>query len=317
MKRGATKVGLVVSGNDSAAVLAGIDRAEQLGIPSAWLPTGGAGLDALTLLAGAAVGNERIMLGTSVVPTFPRHPVAMAQQVQVLAQLAPDRFRLGIGPGHGHIIEHIFGMRFREPLGHLGEYLHVLKKLLQEGTVDFEGRYYTAHARIPSPVEVPIMASALQPKSFELCGAEADGAISWVCPAQYLRDVAFPAMVAGAERAGRPVPPLIAHAPVCVHHDIDEVRAAVREQFATPKLLFGQRMFAAAGFPEASSGEWSDPMIDATTLYGDEADVAEKIKEIFASGATEILASPVPVGSDQAASLERTLRLLGQVASSM
>ena len=317
MKTGPRRIGLVVAGTDSSAILAGIDRAEELGIQAAWLPTGGAGLDALTLFAAAAVRTGGIVLGTSVVPTFPRHPVAMAQQVQVLAQLAPGRFRLGIGPGHAHIIEGIFGIQFREPLGHLGEYVHVLKGLLQEGSVDFEGRYYTAHARIPSPVEVPIMASALQPKSFELCGAEADGAISWVCPSPYLRQVAYPAMVAGAQRAKRPVPPLIAHVPVCVHDDPAEVRSAVREQFATPKLPFGQRMFAAAGFSEASNGEWSDAMIDATTLYGDEAKVAEKIKEIFALGATEVLASPVPAGGDRAGSLERTLQLLAQVARSM
>ena len=45
------------------------------------------------------------------------------------------------------------------------------------------------------------MASALQRGSFELCGEEADGAISWICPGTYLRDVALPAMQAGAERA--------------------------------------------------------------------------------------------------------------------
>ncbi len=47
---------------------------------------------------------------------------------------------------------------------------------------------YQAHETIPEPVDVPIMASALQRRSFELCGAEANGAISWVCPGGYLRD---------------------------------------------------------------------------------------------------------------------------------
>ena len=50
------------------------------------------------------------------------------------------------------------------------------------------------HETIPEPADVPVMASALQRRSFELCGAEADGAISWVCPGGYLRDVAIPAM---------------------------------------------------------------------------------------------------------------------------
>jgi alkanesulfonate monooxygenase SsuD/methylene tetrahydromethanopterin reductase-like flavin-dependent oxidoreductase (luciferase family) len=161
------------------------------------------------------------------------------------------------------------------------------------------------------------MASALQRGSFEICGEEADGAISWICPGTYLRDVGLPAMRAGAERAGRPVPPLIAHAPVCVHDDAHAVRAAVREQIMNPRLPFYQRMLQAAGFPEAENGAWSDRMIDAVVLWGDEARVAERLQELFAWGATEILAAPVVAGSDRATSLERSLRLLGQLAQTL
>ena len=281
------------------------------------MTTGAAGLDALTLFAAAAVRTQRILLGTAITPTFPRHPVVAAQQVQVLDHLAPGRFRLGVGPSHRPMMEGTFGVDFRAPLGHLSEYLSILKALLHDGSVDFNGRYYKARARIASPVDVPVMASALQAKSFELCGAEAEGAISWVCPQAYLKDVALPAMKAGAERAARPVPPLIAHAPVCVHDNPDEVRAAIREQLGNTQLPFYQRMFAAAGFPEASNGTWSDAMIDAAALWGTESQVAEKLEGLFALGATEVLASPIRAGGDPEESLERTLRLLAHVSRSM
>ena len=84
------------------------------------------------------------------------------------------------------------------------------------------------------------MASALRQGSFELCGAEADGAISWVCPGSYLRDVALPAMQKGADQVGRAAPPLIAHVPLCVHDNPDEVRSAFREpvrSVSNPALL--------------------------------------------------------------------------------
>ncbi len=311
------RIGVAVSAPNSRAVLEGIERAEELGIPATWLTTGGAGLDALALFAAAAVRTRDVMMGTAITPTFPRHPVAMVQQVQVIAQLAPGRFRLGVGPSHRPTMQGTFGVNFKAPLGHLGEYLHVLKELLHKGAVDFDGKYYVAHASIASPVEVPVMASALQPGSFELCGAKADGAISWVCPRAYLRDVALPAMVAGAERAGRPVPPLIAHAPVCVHENVDEVRAAVREQLTNSRMPFYQRMFAAAGYPEASDGTWSDSMIDATVLWGKEDRVAQELEEMLSWGSTEVLASVVTAGSDQDASRERTLRLLAQVSRSV
>ena len=56
-------------------------------------------------------------------------------------------------------------------------------------------------------------------------------------------------------------------------------------------------------------------MIDAVALWGSESRVAEKLKELFSFGAGEILASPVPAGDAPTASLDRTLRLLAQVAS--
>ena len=305
-------IGVHVSGDRVAEVLDDIDRAEQLGIEAAWMTTGGARLDSLTTLAVAAGRTTRIMFGTSIVPTFPRHPVVVAQQVQVVAQLAPGRFRLGVGPSHRPTIRGL-GIDFRSPLGHLREYLRILKDLLQKGRVDLDGTYYSAHEVIPGPVEVPVMASALRRGSFELCGAEADGAISWICPGPYLRDLALPAMRRGAEQAGRPVPPLIAHAPVCVHDDVEEVRAAVQEQIMNPRLPFYQRMLRDAGFPEASNGSWSDAMVDSIVLWGDETRVAERLQEMFSFGATEVLASPIAAGPDRASSIGRTTRLLGQV----
>jgi alkanesulfonate monooxygenase SsuD/methylene tetrahydromethanopterin reductase-like flavin-dependent oxidoreductase (luciferase family) len=113
------------------------------------------------------------------------------------------------------------------------------------------------------------------------------------------------------------VPPLIAHAPVCVHDNAEEVRAAVRQQIMNPRLPFYQRMLIAAGYPEAEQGTWSDRMIDAVVLWGNEARVADRLHELFAWGATEVLASPVPAGSNQPTSLDRTMRLLGQVAHTM
>lgn len=311
-------IGVAVSAPDSSGILAGIEQAEQLGIPAAWLTTGGVGLDALTLFAAAAVRTSRIRLGTSITPTFPRHPLVVVQQVQALAQLAPGRFRLGLGPSHRPTMEATFGVDFRAPLGHLREYVQIVKTMLQRGSVDFDGRHYRAHGQIRTPVDVPVMASALQQKSFELCGEVADGAISWVCPGVYLRDVALPAMRAGAERAGRPVPPLIAHAPVCVHGKPDEVRAAAQQQLANyVRLPFYVQMLTAAGFPEASSGAWSDAMIDAVVLSGEESRVAERLRELFGFGATEILVSPLAAGSDRAASLERTLRLVAEVVKAV
>jgi alkanesulfonate monooxygenase SsuD/methylene tetrahydromethanopterin reductase-like flavin-dependent oxidoreductase (luciferase family) len=212
----------------------------------------------------------------------------------------------------------MFGFDFRAPLGHLREYVHILKSLLQKGSVDFDGQYYQAHASIAAPVDVPVMASALRAGSFQFCGAEADGAISWVCPGAYLQDVALPAIWQGAQQAGRQPPPLVAHAPVCVHQDPDEVRIAVQQQLANyPRLPFYQQMFIDAGFPEAAEETWSDAMIEATVLSGDEAKVRQRLQGLLDMGAGEILVSVVPAGDDRDASAHRTMRLLGEVSRTL
>ena len=199
------RIGVAVSAADSNGALAIIEDLEQRGIPAAWMTTGSAGgADSLSLFAVAAARTQKIMLGTAITQTFPHHPVAVAQQVLVLAQLAPERFRLGLGTSGRSGMEQTLGVNFRAPLSHLREYIRIEKALLQQGTVDFSGRHYEARTSIRLPVNVPVMAAALGVRAFRLCGSEADGAISWVCPSSYLRDVALPAMRAGAERAERP-----------------------------------------------------------------------------------------------------------------
>ncbi len=125
-------------------------------------------------------------------------------------------------------------------------------------------------------------------------------------------------MQRGAERADRTVPPLIVQVPVCVHENPEEARDAVRQQFAGfARSPFYQNMFTAAGFPEVSQGTWSDGMVDAVAVWGDESQVNEGLQGLLSMGATEILASPVPAGGDREASREQTLEVLAKIAKSV
>ncbi len=319
-------IGVVAVGDDSRRAVATIEDLERRGIPAAWLTTSRAGIDGLTILAAAASRTERIRLGTSITPILPRHPVVTVQQAQVVAQLAPGRFRLGLGLSHRTTMDQVFGLEYDAPLSHLREYLTVVKTLLNEGKVDFKGRHYRANVVLESGVEkgeapwrgVPVIAAALRKAAFELCGEVADGAISWVCPGPYLRDVAHPAMARGAERAGRPVPPLVAHVPICVHENAQEVKAALREQLGVyPRLPAYARMFADAGYPEAAEGAWSDAMIEAVALSGEEGRVAERLRQLFDWGPTEVIVSVLAAGPDRDASRARTLRFLAEMAKSV
>ena len=319
MKAEEKRIGVAVNGHDANEIVRTIKYLEEIGIQAAWLTTGGAGRDGLTVFAAAAIQTSHILLGTSIIPTWPRHPVSVAQQVRVLEELAPGRFRLGIGPSHRDSMQRLIGTDFKAPLGHLREYIQILKALIQEGEVDFDGSYYRAHAQTGAKLSVPVMASALRVRSFELCGAEADGAITWLCPGPYLQQVAIPALEAGAQQGHRSVPPLIAHAPVCVHDNHDEVRIAMREQMGHyPSLPFYAQMLAESGFPEVvQQNAWSDAAIDLVVLSGNEEQVEARLRGMFEFGAKELVLSLVLAGEDRERCMERTLNLLSKVASSL
>ena len=106
-------------------VVAEARQAEADGFDTFWAPQI-FGHDALTALA--IVGREvpRIELGTSVVPTYPRHPMMLAQQALTVNAVSGGRLCLGIGLSHQIVIETMWGMSFDKPVRHLREYLTVL-----------------------------------------------------------------------------------------------------------------------------------------------------------------------------------------------
>ena len=309
-------IGLVITEANAQLVVDRIKQAEEMGIPAVWMTIGGAsGGDVLTTYAAAAVQTKRILMGTAIVPNMPRHPIIMAQQANAINALAPGRFRLGIGPSHKAVIENTFGYTFDKPLSRLGEYIDIVSTLLSEGDVQFDGEFYNAHTKITDPAKATIMASALRTGSFEFCGARGIAALSWVCPANYLTDIALPAMKRGAEKAGKTTPPLIAHVPVCLSEDADEVRAAVREQMGNyPKSPFYAQMFTDAGFPEVSEGTWSDAMVDATVIWGNEEQIQAKMKQWLSYGFGELMAHPVIVGTNRETALLATMEVIATAA---
>lgn len=311
---GAGRVGIAIQAFEPAAAVDLIVEAEAQGIPAAWMTTGGIQADAITLFAGAATRTRRILLGSAIIPTWPRNPVFVAQQVQAVEGLAPGRLRLGIGPSTAAAMRP-FGVDFQAPLTQLREYITVLRALLQEGSVDFSGRFVRARARLPRPTGTPVMASALQEHAFELCGRIADGAISWVCPWSYVQSRALPALRRGAEEAGREPPPLIMHVPICVSEDLEVVRAAAQRQVGMyARFQFYQDMFRDAGHPDAAEG-LSQTLIDDLVIHGSEARVAEGLARRAAEGFGEVMALPLIAGDDREGSIRRSLAAIARAAT--
>jgi F420-dependent oxidoreductase-like protein len=301
---------------DAPGLIARIIEADRLGLDTAWLTVGGTAPDPFAVFASAAHAAERITFGTSIVPTFPRHPITMAQGAMTVDQLAPGRLKLGVGPSHRPAIEGTWGLPFNKPLSHLREYVTVLNALLNEGSVDFDGEQLSAHARIAQPTQVRVMISALRTGSFRLSGELTEGGISWMCPLPYIRDVATPAQQEGADAAGRPKPAMIVHTPIVVSEDREAVRAAARQQFGFyQRLPFYSRMLQAAGYEEAADAEFTDRMADGLIISGSANEVGDRVRSIGEYGADEMLAALVQLPEGGSEARQRTLELLGEIAS--
>lgn len=306
--------GINVQGQSLPEIVGLIRRADAAGVPSVWLTAGGLGADSLTTLAVAGTQTEQIQLGTSIAVTYSRHPIAMIQQAVAISQAAPGRFRLGIGPSHRPTIENTYGLAFERPLEQVREYATILHQAFHGGDVAFEGKRFKVHARIPNPPTVPVYLAALRPGSYRLAGEVTDGAISWVSPSAFLRDVAKPALLEGAaKRGGGNQPRLVGHAFGLVSDDEAAVKAAGRERLAAyTRLTFYQQMFAAAGHPAARDGVVSDSLVEDLVLAGDEARVTAGIRRFLDAGVDELIVSLLSAGPDPEGSIDRTFRLLGQ-----
>ena len=290
------------------------ESTEAQGFHGMWLGSA-FGFDPIMALALAGPATSTIELGVAVVPTWPRHPVVMAQQAATASAATGGRFRLGVGPSHQPVMS-MYGIPFDRPVGHTRDYLEVLRALLSDGHVKHKGERYQVMAFLdvadaPPP---PVLLGVLRSGMATLAGSHSDGALCWLGPATYLHDVIAPAMGKGAAEAGRSTPPLIAEFPVALTASRDEVHEMAARDLAiyTQVPTYGA-MWDAAGINREGAG-WTDEMIEASVLYGDEDTLARKIQALFDAGADEVALSPFGVGNDPVASQAACIRVLGDLA---
>src|SRR5436309_7607516 len=179
------RIGLTLPWAAPRALLDLVARAEAAGVQQVWTNQNPTTTDALTAFAAAFQHTTTIRLGTAVVPIYPRHPLALAQQAATAAALGPGRLRLGVGTSHGPMTEGVYGLKMDHPLEYFREYVEVLRAALWTGTVDYAGRFITAQVQLTNPPRLPILMGALGERAFRLAGELSDGAISWAAPPPY------------------------------------------------------------------------------------------------------------------------------------
>lgn len=214
-------------------IVAEAASAEGDGFASYWTPHI-FGHDALTALAVVGTQVPRIELGTGVVPTFPRHPHALAQQSHTVAAASGNRFTLGIGLSHKIVIENMFGLSYDKPVRHLREYLSVLMPLSRNEPANFDGEMYRVHAGVSAKGSAGfgVVVAALGEQMLRVTAAMADGTLTWCTGPVTLAEHIVPTITRAAEEFGRPAPRVIAALPVCVTVDRDGASARAAEAFA-------------------------------------------------------------------------------------
>ena len=171
------KVGVRIPPCDRAdRITATVRRAEQLGFDAAWFPDSQLlWRDVFTTLTAAALGTERIGLGTAVTNLVTRHPAVVASAARSVSELAPGRFTLGLGVGDSSVGP--VGLR-RSTTGRMREGLALLRALLGGEEHEFAGPAGTVRSRLRDPgPEVPLHLAASGPRNLRLAGEAADGAI--------------------------------------------------------------------------------------------------------------------------------------------
>ncbi len=270
-----------------------IKQAETDGFDSFWVPHISArGYDALTVLALAGAQTSRIELGVGVVPTYPRHPAALAQQALTTAAAAGSRLVLGIGPSHRPGIEDSFGLSYDRPARHIREYLSVLRPLMAEGRVRFSGEFYNVNAEldVPNRPTCPVLIAALAPRMLRLAGERADGTITWMAGPRTIREHIAPRINGSADAAGREAAPRIC---VGLPTTVCDDEAAGRREAAESYGRYGQlvnyrRVLDIEGVEGPSE----------VAVVGNEDSLRRQLEEFAAGGATDFVANIFAAGND-------------------
>jgi len=284
------------------ALVDAAQEAVDAGFASMWLAQA-FGFDAMTAIA--VVGREvhGIELATAVVPTYPRHPIVMAQQALTAQAIAGGNFVLGIGLSHAPLIESSFGYSFERPARHMREYLGALLPLVRGDSVEYQGETLTARAALDvrgaSPVRVVL--AAMGPQMLDLAGGTADGTVTFMTGPKTLESHIIPRIRAAADRSGRPAPMIAAAMSVTVTDDVADVRARVEQRYSMIATLPSYRTM----LEREGAGSAAD-----IALIGDEGSVRDQIRALADIGITDLVVTAN--GTD--GEIVRTLELVSAIA---
>ncbi len=262
-------------------------------------------VDALTAVAIVGHAVPGLTVGTAVVPTYPRHPFALASQALTAQAATNNHLVLGIGLSHQLVIETMFGLSYDKPVRHMREYLEILMPVLRGEMIAVQGETLSGtslqSSHVPGAVAPPVLVAALGAQMLNLAGRLTDGTSLWMTGAKTVESHIVPTITRAAEAAGRPRPRVLMSLPVCVTNDVPTARNSAAEIYA----LYGHLPSYRAMLDREGAAGPAD-----VAVIGDEETVAAQLRALADIGVTD-LALPVFGTEDEQ---RRSIALIGELA---
>ncbi|QHC60846.1 LLM class flavin-dependent oxidoreductase [Rathayibacter sp. VKM Ac-2760] len=299
----------------AAEVLPYARRAEALGFDELWVVEDLGFRGGIAQAGAVLAATERIVVGIGILPAAVRTAAFTAMELGTLAELFPGRVHAGIGHGMPGWMRGL-GVWPKSPLTLLEEQFDAIRALLSDEEVTRDGRYvHVDGLRLESPPRVvpPLLAGVRGPRSLELAGRIADGAI--------LAEPVAPEYLARArEQMGTPGR-VVAYNVAAVADDAAAARAAVRPglewigepdwaphleplPFAEEFARLRERSADRAAFVRDLPDEW----VDRLAVVGTPETARARIDALHAAGAASAVL--VPIGADAGAAMEQLARVL-------
>jgi len=265
--------------------------AEAIGLDSLWVgdhllyrsarrPARGP-WEAFSVLAALAAATQRIQLGPLVAATSFRAPALLAKMATTVDEISGGRLILGLGAGWNETEYRAFGFPFDQRVARFEEAFTIVRTLLREGRIDFEGRFYSARdcellPRGPRPDGPPLMIGSIGARMLRLTAPHVDAWNAW-------HDWF------GNGAAG--LPPLLA--------SVAEAETAAGR--ATGSIE--RTVTALVAFPGAIGRDGGDPEGEGTRPLDGDPDALAAVLRAYAAmgvGHVQLVLDPITVGSIEA-----------------
>lgn len=239
---------------------------EELGFGAMWIAEA-VGRDPFVSAAVLLSATERLPLATGIANIYARDPMTMAAGQKTLAEAFPNRFLLGLGVSHGHLVAGVRKHDYSKPYSHMVEYLARMDKAL-----------FMAKGPDSDPGRV---LAALGPKMLELSATAANGSHPYFTTADH---TLLAREVMGTDALLAPEQMVVLEADPTEARRI--ARAGMKIYLNLPNYY---NNLARIGFDESDwTNGGSDRLVDAIVAWGTEDQIAARVKEHHDAGADHV-----------------------------